>query len=82
MPASQLTPRLVQRLGYKTALPAGLLCLAGGMFWLTFLDADSSYPAFLVALVTAGLGIGLIGSAGTSSIVDSLAPTARGRPPP
>ncbi|MER5764725.1 MFS transporter [Streptomyces sp. NPDC002082] len=78
LPTSQITPRLVRRLGYKAVLPAGLLCLAGGMFWLTLLDAGSGYPAFLVALVVAGLGIGLIGSAGTSSIVDSLGPDRQG----
>ncbi|MCX4775636.1 MFS transporter [Streptomyces sp. NBC_01264] len=78
LPASQITPRLVQRLGYKAVLPAGLLCLAGGMFWLTLLDADSGYSAFLVALVVAGAGIGLIGSAGTSSIVDALGPDRQG----
>ncbi|MFB6519704.1 MFS transporter [Streptomyces sp. NPDC056401] len=78
LPTSQITPRLVRRLGYKTVLPVGLLCLAGGMFWLTLLDAGSGYPAFLVALVVAGFGIGLIGSAGTSSIVDSLGPDRQG----
>ncbi|MET9556084.1 MFS transporter [Streptomyces sp. NPDC006645] len=78
LPVSQLTPRLTRRLGYKAVLPTGLLFLAGGMFWLTTLNADSGYPAFLVALVVAGLGIGLIGSAGTSSIVDSLGPDRQG----
>ena len=78
LPVSQLTPRLARRLGYKAVLPAGLLFLAGGMFWLTTLNTDSGYPAFLVALVVAGLGIGLIGSAGTSSIVDSLGPDRQG----
>ncbi|MGW6467402.1 MFS transporter [Streptomyces rubiginosohelvolus] len=78
LPVSQLTPRLVRRLGYKVVLPAGLLLLAAGMFWLTFLHTESGYAAFLVALVVAGSGIGLIGSAGTSSIVDSLGADRQG----
>ncbi|MGP3690452.1 MFS transporter [Streptomyces sp. IBSNAI002] len=78
LPTSQLTPRLVDRLGHKAVMPSGLLCLAAGMFWLTRLDASSSYPSFLVALVVAGVGIGLVSSSGTSTIVDSLGPDRQG----
>ncbi|GHJ35594.1 MFS transporter [Streptomyces sp. TS71-3] len=78
LPASQLAPRLVHRLGHKAVMPAGLLCLAAGMLRLTRLDAGSGYPAFLVALILAGAGIGLVGSSGTSAIVDSLGPDRQG----
>ncbi|MEV4925058.1 MFS transporter [Streptomyces roseoverticillatus] len=78
LPTSVVTPRLAKRLGVKAVMPAGLLCLAGGMFWLTSLHADSGYLPFLGALVLAGAGIGLTSATGTSSIVDSLGPDSQG----
>ncbi|ACU75319.1 drug resistance transporter, EmrB/QacA subfamily [Catenulispora acidiphila DSM 44928] len=78
LPTSVLTPRLAERLGVRTVMPAGLLCLAGGMFWLTMLHVDSGYLVFLGALVLAGVGIGLTSSTGTSAIVESLGPDSQG----
>ncbi|MEV7416193.1 MFS transporter [Streptomyces sp. NPDC089919] len=78
LPVSASTPRLAERLGAKVVMPAGLLCLAGGMLWLTRLHADSGYPPFLGALLLAGLGIGLTSATGTSAIVDSLGPDSQG----
>lgn len=78
LPASTLTPRLVQRIGLKFVMSAGLFLLAGGMFWLTRLHEDSGYAAFLVGLVLAGIGIGLTSSTGTSAIVGSLGPDRQG----
>ncbi|MFB6651456.1 MFS transporter [Streptomyces microflavus] len=78
LPASTLTPRLVQRIGLKFVMSAGLFLLSGGMFWLTRLHEDSGYAAFLVGLVLAGIGIGLTSSTGTSAIVGSLGPDRQG----
>ena len=74
MPASVLTPRLVARIGLKLTMGGGLLFLAGGMFWVSRLNADSGYLPFLGGLLLAGIGIGLTGSTGTSAIVTSLHP--------
>jgi EmrB/QacA subfamily drug resistance transporter len=78
MPVSVLTPRLIQRIGLKITMFAGLLFLAGGMFWLTRLHTDSTYAAFLAGLLLAGFGIGLTSSTGTSAIVASLGPDRQG----
>ncbi|MFJ3494416.1 MFS transporter [Streptomyces sp. NPDC086091] len=76
LPVSQLTPRLMRRLGMKAVMATGLLLLCGGLYVISLLDADSGYPPFLGGLVLAGLGIGLSGAAGTAAITGSL---GRGR---
>jgi EmrB/QacA subfamily drug resistance transporter len=72
LPTSQLTPRLVQRIGLKYVMSGGLVLLATGMLWISRLDVGSGYLPFLVGLVVAGLGIGLTSSTGTSAVVGSL----------
>jgi len=78
MPVSVLTPRVVQWIGLKFTMAAGLLFLAGGMFWLARLHVASGYPAFLGGLLLAGLGIGLTSATGTSAIVGSVGPDRQG----
>ncbi|MET8471221.1 MFS transporter [Streptomyces sp. NPDC006422] len=78
MPTTQITPLLVRRVGLKAVMTSGLLLLAAGMLWLSQLDTDSGYLAFVGGLVLAGLGMGLSSSTGTSAIVDSLGPDSQG----
>lgn len=78
LPTSQLTPRLVDALGIKYVMSAGLLLLGAGMFWISRLDVDSGYLPFLVGLIIAGLGIGLTSSTGTTAIVGSLSSDKQG----
>ncbi|MFE2352100.1 MFS transporter [Kitasatospora cineracea] len=76
LPTSQLTPRLVRRVGMKLTMTAGLALLSAGLFVISRIDVDSGYLPFLGGLVLAGLGIGLSGAVGTSAITGSL---GRGR---
>jgi EmrB/QacA subfamily drug resistance transporter len=51
---------LLPRIGPRPLITVGMLVAAGGMFWLTAIDADSSYLAnVLPQLVLVGLGLGL-----------------------
>ncbi|WP_416874451.1 MFS transporter [Kitasatospora sp. SC0581] len=76
LPTSQLTPRLVRRVGMKVTMAAGLALLSAGLFVISRIDVDSGYLPFLGGLVLAGFGIGLSGAVGTSAITGSL---GRGR---
>ncbi|WP_306320000.1 MULTISPECIES: MFS transporter [unclassified Streptomyces] len=69
---SEVTPRLVDRIGMRTVTVGGLLLLGAGLFALSLIDVDSGYMPFLGSLVLAGLGIGLTGVVGTSAITGSL----------
>ncbi|NEB03482.1 MFS transporter [Streptomyces sp. SID13726] len=72
LPVSQLTPRLVRRLGMKAVMSTGLFLLAVGLFVISRLDVDAGYLPFLGGLILAGVGIGLSGAVGTSAITGSL----------
>ncbi|HEX4063417.1 MAG TPA: MFS transporter [Streptosporangiaceae bacterium] len=72
IPVSLLTPRVLDRLGPRGVIPAGLLALAGGLLWISQLTTGSGYPPFLGGLLIAGAGLGLAGQAGTASIISSL----------
>ncbi|SPF06673.1 MFS transporter [Streptomyces sp. MA5143a] len=72
LPTSQLTPRLVNRVGMKAVMSAGLFLLAIGLYVISFLGVDSGYLPFLGGLVLAGFGIGLSGAVGTAAITGSL----------
>lgn len=78
LPASQITPWLVQRAGVRNVMAFGLVCLAGSVFWLATLEVDSGYTPFLLGLLVAGVGIGVTGSVSTSAIVGSLSTDKQG----
>lgn len=64
-----LAPRLIARFGPKPLIVAGLIVLAGGLLWLSFVPADGSYaanvlPASLVAAL--GMALAFIPSLGTA----------------
>lgn len=55
-----VTGRIVGRFGFKLPLVAGLLLLAGGIGWLSFVQADGSYVAnVLPASLLAAVGMSL-----------------------
>ena len=56
---SQVTSRLVTRLGVRPPLTVGPLVLAAGLTWMSMISAHSGYPAALGPLLLAGLGMGL-----------------------
>jgi EmrB/QacA subfamily drug resistance transporter len=78
MPLSRLSPRIVERLGYRAVITTGLVAMAGGLALLSRLDADSGYPPFLLGLVVFGLGMALTGTPSTSAIVSSLPAAKQG----
>ena len=59
--SATLAPRVVARVGYRTALVAGLGLLAGGLLWLAQLPADGSYLSdLLLPSLVVGLGEGVV----------------------
>ncbi|MDQ0643475.1 MFS transporter [Microbacterium murale] len=64
-----LAPRLQERFGAKSMIVGGLLLLAGGLFWLSFVRADGVYavdvlPASLLAAL--GMSLAFVPSLGTA----------------
>lgn len=64
-----LAPRLQARFGAKTMIVSGLLLLAGGLFWLSFVRPDGVYavdvlPASLLAAL--GMSLAFVPSLGTA----------------
>jgi len=58
--ATTATAVLLPRFGPKLLLPLGMLIAAGGMWWLSQIDATSTYSGgVLFPLMVAGVGIGL-----------------------
>jgi EmrB/QacA subfamily drug resistance transporter len=72
MPMSRLAPRLVDRLGQRAVMAAGLLLLAAGLGLMSKLGVDSTYRDFLLGLVVFGLGLSLTSTPSTTAIVTSL----------
>lgn len=64
-----LAPRLQERFGAKSMIVSGLVLLAGGLFWLSFVRPDGSYgvdvlPASLLAAL--GMSLAFVPSLGTA----------------
>lgn len=78
LPASRVTPWLVERIGTNVVMSSGLALLAAGLFWVARLDVDAGYLPFLGGILVAGLGIGLSTSTATSAIVGSLGAAQQG----
>jgi EmrB/QacA subfamily drug resistance transporter len=77
--ATLATSLLLPRVGPRPLISVGLLVAAGGMFWLTALDADSTYPAdILPALLVAGLGLGLTLAPAMSTATAGVEPSDAG----
>jgi EmrB/QacA subfamily drug resistance transporter len=58
--ATSATAVLLPRFGPKPLVAIGMAASAGGLFWLSFLQVDSTYPAHVLpALLLTGLGLGL-----------------------
>jgi MFS family permease len=54
-----LASQLVTRLGFKPVLMGGMLLVAAGLVWLSFVPVDGSYTANLLGpMIVAGAGLG------------------------
>jgi Na+/melibiose symporter-like transporter len=66
---------LYARLGGYVVVLAGAICLAAGIFWLSFVAADSSYASLVPGMAVLGAGVGLFYSSITTTAVTALDPS-------
>lgn len=70
---------LAPRLGTKTVVTAGLTLLGSSFLWISTSGVDMSYPMIIVPqMVLMGLGLGLVSTAATESIMQVLPPSRAG----
>jgi EmrB/QacA subfamily drug resistance transporter len=66
---------LYNRLGAKTVVSAGALCLTAGTFMISLIDRDSGWASLVPGLVVTGIGVGLFYSSITTAGVTALDPS-------
>ncbi|WP_148616072.1 MFS transporter [Nocardioides rubriscoriae] len=77
--ASVAGGQLAPRLGTKAVVTTGLTLLGSAFLWISFLDVDVSYPTTIVPqMVLMGLGLGLVSTPATESILQVLPPARAG----
>ena len=70
---------IAPRLGSKAVVAAGLAMLGSSFLWISDIEIDSSYPATIVPqMVLMGLGLGLVSTTATESILQVLPPARAG----
>ena len=67
-----LSARLVQHVGTKVVVAAGMALTTLGLVLLSFVEADSSYPSFAWKMVVMASGLALTMAPATESIMGSL----------
>jgi MFS family permease len=67
-----LSPRLVERVGTKIVVGAGLLLTAAGTVVIAGVPVTDGYPQLLLGALIASLGMGLVMAPATESIMGSL----------
>ena len=72
MLTAPLSARLVERVGTKRVVTIGLLVIAGSLFALSFISADSSYLRVIVNMCVMSVGMGLTMAPATESVMGSL----------
>jgi EmrB/QacA subfamily drug resistance transporter len=72
MPLSRVAPHVVDRLGQRAVMTAGLASLGVGLGLMSRLDGSSTYWDFLAGLVVFGFGIAFTSTPSTTAIVTSL----------
>ncbi len=65
---------LYERLGARTIVVAGALCLTVGPFLISLIERDSGYGSLVPGMVVLGLGVGLFYSSITTTAVTALDP--------
>lgn len=78
MVVAPLSARIVERIGTKVTVTAGLVIIASGLGLFATLQVDSAYPQLLGALVVLAFGMGLVMAPATESIMGSLPPGKAG----
>ncbi len=67
-----VSARLVERVGTKVIVSAGLLVVAGGLFWMSLVTIDSGYFDIMLPMVLLASGMGLTMAPATESIMGSI----------
>jgi EmrB/QacA subfamily drug resistance transporter len=70
--ASVLGPRMVERVGTKSVVAAGLTIFAAGLAWASTADAATPYLQIAAQMVLLGGGLGLTFAPATEAIMGSL----------
>lgn len=60
------------KVGLRTAVSAGLVFLAAGLFWMRYLQADSAYLDLVPPFLITAVGIGLCVAPTTSAIMNAV----------
>jgi EmrB/QacA subfamily drug resistance transporter len=76
--AAVTSPRIVQRVGTKLVVAAGLALMAGGFAIASTNDASTPYPVIATAMILMGFGLGSAAAPATESILSSLPPAKAG----
>jgi EmrB/QacA subfamily drug resistance transporter len=77
MVASVVAPRLVQRVGPRVTMAAGIFLAGAGLALMaSVVSVDGGYPSILPGMLTMGLGMGLSMTPSTEAITSAL-PRAR-----
>ena len=69
-----ISAKLVERLGTRRVVTAGMLVFAGGLAIAAGIDAGSGYGHVALVLTLMGAGMGLAGAPATDSIMNALPP--------
>ena len=72
MVISPISPRIVDRIGTKLTVGAGLACVAGGLLALASVNATTGFPDIAWRMALAAAGMALTMSPATESIMGSL----------
>ena len=71
--SAPLSTLLVRRIGSKLPAAAGLLLIAGGLFWVSLVtDATTTYSQVLPGMLLIGAGAGLLMPTATDAVVGSV----------
>lgn len=77
--ASVAGAQLAPRIGTKTVVGSGLALLGSAFLWISTMDVDVSYATVIVPqMVMMGLGLGLVSTPATESIMQVLPPARAG----
>ena len=69
---------LSDKFGARTLATGGMVVAAGSFGWLLLLPVNFDYPAFALALLVNGIGMGLFAAPNRAGIMNSLPPNRRG----
>jgi EmrB/QacA subfamily drug resistance transporter len=78
MPMSRVAPHLVDRLGPRRVMTAGLTFLGTGLVIMSRLDGQSTYWHFFAGLIAFGFGMAFTSTPSTTAIVSSLPRSKQG----